>query len=325
MLNTMHAASRPGWISLVISLPGKRGTARMRVWRALKGAGAAVLRDGVYLLPDSAAARAAFEEQAQAIRAAGGVAHLLPLDQATREQDAAFRALFDRAPEYAGLIDRLCRLRAGLSRRGSAGVLRALRVLKREYASVQATDYFPGAAARQAEELIAELEASVSALGSEGEPSMRLGTITRLDPRDYRGRTWATRARPWVDRMASGWLIKRFIDPRARFIWLKDPKRCPKRALGFDFDGATFTHVGTRVTFEVLAASFGLEGDAALMRIGAIVHCLDVGGAPIVEAPGLAAVLAGARARLRSDDALLAESGRIFDHLYSSFAEEQES
>lgn len=320
----MNAVSRPRWVSLVISLPGKRGTARMRVWRALKAVGAGVLRDGVYLLPDSAAARATFDEQAQAIRAAGGAAHLLALDQVTRGQDAAFRALFDRTAEYAGLIDRLRRLRARLSRRGPAGALRALRVLRREREALRAIDYFPGAAARQAEELIAELEAGVSALGSEGEPGMRAGTVKRLDPRDYRGRTWATRARPWVDRLASGWLIKRFIDPKARFIWLNDPRRCPKRALGFDFDGATFTHVGSRVTFEVLAASFGLEGDAALMRIGAIVHCLDIGGAPVAEAPGLAAVLAGARERLRSDDALLAESGRIFDHLYTSFASERE-
>jgi hypothetical protein len=264
------------------------------------------------------------EEQAQAIRTAGGAAHVLPLDQITREQDASFRALFERDADYAGLIDRLRRLRTGLSRRGSAGAARALRVLQRECEALRAIDYFPGAAARQAEELIVELEAGVSALGSAGEPSARAGTIKNLDPYDYRGRTWATRARPWVDRMASAWLIKRFIDPKARFVWLKDPKRCPKRALGFDFDGATFTHVGSRVTFEVLAASFRLESDTALMRIGAIVHCLDVGGAPVAEAPGLAAVLAGARARLTSDDALLAESGRIFDHLYITFTQERE-
>jgi hypothetical protein len=289
----------------------------------LKSAGAAVLRDGVYLLPDSAAARAVLEEQAQAIRTAGGAAHVLPLDQVTREQDDFFRALFDREADYAGLIDRLRRLRTGLSRRGSVGATRALRVLKRECEALRAIDHFPGAAARQAEELIAELEAGVSALGSAGEPSARAGTIKKLDPRDYRDRIWATRERPWVDRMASAWLIKRFIDPKANFVWLKDPKRCPKRALGFDFDGAAFTHVGSRVTFEVLAASFGLERDAALMRIGAVVHCLDVGGAPVAEAPGLAAVLAGARARLSSEDALLAEASRVFDNMYANFSQEQ--
>jgi hypothetical protein len=319
----MRTAMRPRWTSLVISLPGQRGTARMRMWRALKGAGAAVLRDGVYLLPDNPTARAVLEEQAQAIRAAGGAAHVLPLDRVTPEQDASFRALFDREADYVGLIDRLRRLRAGLSRRGWVGAARALRVLQRECEALRAIDYFPGSAAQQAEELITELEAGVSALGSEGEPSARAGTITRLDPHDYRGRIWATRVRPWVDRMASAWLIRRFIDRKARFIWLKDPKRCPKRALGFDFDGATFTHVGSRVTFEVLAASFGLESDTALMRIGAIVHCLDVGGAPVAEAPGFAAVLAGARARLSSDDALLAEASRVFDNVYANFSQEQ--
>jgi hypothetical protein len=96
--------------------------------------------------------------------------------------------------------------------------------------------------------------------------------------------------------MASAWLIRRFIDRKAKFLWLDEAKRCPKRALGFDFDGATFTHVGGRVTFEVLAASFGLDADPALARIAAIVHFLDVGGVPVAEAPGIEAVLAGLRA-----------------------------
>jgi hypothetical protein len=92
--------------------------------------------------------------------------------------------------------------------------------------------------------------------------------------------------------------------------------------LGFDFDGATFSHVGARVTFEHLLASFGLESDAALMRIGRMVHCLDVGGAPVPEAQGLAAILTGARARLSNDNHLLAEASRVFDHLYHSCREE---
>ncbi|MEK6550248.1 MAG: chromate resistance protein ChrB domain-containing protein, partial [Pseudomonadota bacterium] len=92
-------------------------------------------------------------------------------------------------------------------------------------------------------------------------------------------------------------------------------------ALGFDFDGATFTHVGARVTFETLLASFGLESDAALTRVGNLVHCLDVGGVPQAEAQGLAAILAGARKRLKKDDVLLAESMKIFDHLYVAYSE----
>jgi hypothetical protein len=318
----MDAPAHPRWLSLVISLSGRRGTARMRVWRALKGIGAAVLRDGVYLLPEGDAGRRAFDELARLIEAAGGSAHVLALDQLPREQDEAFRRLFDRSDQYARLIARLQKLRPTLARRRRPESARGIRQLRREYESLHATDYFPGAPAAQAAELLAEIEAVLAARESPDEPHAHAGAIPPRDPRQYRSRTWATRARPWVDRLASAWLIKRFIDPKARFLWLRDAKRCPKHALGFDFDGATFTHVGSRVTFETLLASFGLESDAALVRIGGLVHCLDVGGAPVPEAQGLAAILAGTRSRFRRDDALLAEASRVFDSLYTAFLEE---
>lgn len=311
-----------GWLGLIISLPGRRGTARMRLWRALKTAGAAVLRDGAYLLPATDAARAVFESQARAVRAAGGTAHVLGLQTAGREQDREYRALFDRAPDYARLLDTAEKLRARLARRRGPGIARPLQGLQREAQALRAIDYFPGPAAEQLAEALIELEAVARAQLSPGEPQARLGTIERRDAKSFRGRTWATRARPWVDRLASAWLIRRFIDPKAKILWLQDTKRCPKNALGFDFDGATFSHVGARVTFEHLLASFGLETDPALARIGRLVHCLDVGGAPVPEAQGLSAILAGARARLTSDDRLLAEASRLFDHLYRSYREE---
>jgi hypothetical protein len=111
----------------------------------------------------------------------------------------------------------------------------------------------------------------------------------RIRPRnrkDYRGRLWATRQRLWIDRVASAWMIRRFIDPQAKFLWLKRVKDCPKRAVGFDFDGAEFTHADSKVTFEVLVASFGLHEDPGLARLGALVHHLDVWGIPIAEGPG---------------------------------------
>jgi hypothetical protein len=131
---------------------------------------------------------------------------------------------------------------------------------------------------------------------------------------------WATRKNLWVDRMASAWLIRRFIDREARFVWLDHPRQRPKRAIGFDFDGAQFTHADGRVTFEVLAATFGLEHDAALASIGQSVHYLDVGGIPVADAKGLETLLKGAKEQSRSDDALLAEATRIFDLLYSAYS-----
>ena len=148
------------------------------------------------------------------------------------------------------------------------------------------------------------------------------GKIRRLASADYQGRTWATRKHLWVDRMASAWLISNHIDREAQFVWLNDPKRCPRKALGFDFDGAAFTHVDGLVSFEVLAASFGLDTDPAIARIATIVHFLDVGGVPIPEAAGIEAVLAGARASAPNDDVLLAEASRLFDNLYANYRQE---
>ena len=310
------------WLMLITSLPTQRTAPRMRLWRALKGLGVAVLRDGVYLLPGDEAARQAFEAQAREVVAAGGVAHVLPLDGVGSMQERQFTALFDRGPEYARLIEAARTLKRGLNRRRATTARRALRRLRREYETVRAVDYFAGPAAEQAEQLLTETEVTIAAMAAPGEPQPQVGAICRLELKQYRGRTWATRAHPWMDRLASAWLIRRFIDPKARIVWLKDAKDCPKRALGFDFDGAMFTHIGARVTFEVLLASFGLETDAALVRLGGLVHYLDVGGAPVAEARGLEALLTGARTRMKNDDALLAEASKMFDHLYQAYSQE---
>jgi hypothetical protein len=120
--------------------------------------------------------------------------------------------------------------------------------------------------------------------------------------------------------MASAWLIRRFIDRNARFVWIDGPRDRPKKAVGFDFDGAQFTHVDGRVTFEVLLASFGLEGDAALAGIARAVHFLDVGDTPVADAKGLETLLRGAKEGAKGDDALLADAARILDLLYSAYS-----
>ena len=151
------------------------------------------------------------------------------------------------------------------------------------------------------------------------EPRVAQQKIRIRDRKTYRGRTWATRERLWIDRVASAWLIRRFIDPAAKFVWLKRVKDCPKRAVGFDFDGADFTHVDSKVTFEVLIASFGLESDPALTQLAGLVHQLDIGGIPVAEAPGFATIMAGARTLQQDDDALLQMMTLVLDGLYAGY------
>lgn len=307
------------WVLLILSLPTRNATGRIRIWRALKQMGCGSLRDGVFLLPARSGTLAFFDARAAEVKAAGGEAHVLVLDAADPAQEVAFRRLFDRAADYAALKADIDTLRSGLKRGGRVNLLRERERLQKTFLALAAIDYFPGAARDHVRMALDELSQRIEATMNPGEPQAAAGKIKRLDRAEYQGRFWATRRNLWVDRMASAWLIARFIDQRARFKWLVKPDDCPKRALGFDFDGATFTHVGSRVTFEVLVASFGLEDDAALARIGAIVHVLDVGGVPMVEAAGLEVVLKGLRETAKDDDALLAAIMPVFDGLYAAF------
>jgi hypothetical protein len=311
------------WVLLINSITGENKTARQRIWRALKASGAGTLRDGVYLLPDSNASRAVFQEQANEITAMGGTAHLLTIDAENAQQEQEFRALFDRGAEYARLLREIGRTKAALRTLDEADARREVANMRRDLVALVMVDFFPGAPRQQVEHALDELEAAFNKRYSPDEPHAAKGHVPRRERAQYKGRLWATRERPWVDRIASAWLIRRFIDPKAKFLWLKKPKDCPKNALGFDFDGAQFTHLGARVTFEVLAASFGLEHDAGITRLGELVHYLDVGGVLVPEAPGFAAILTGARAKQLDDDKLLQGMSGVLDALYTTYRDTQ--
>jgi hypothetical protein len=307
------------WLLLVLSLPTQSATGRMRIWRALKGLGCAALRDGAYLLPPGSAHRAALQAQADECVREGGSAWVMSVGPSSPADAASYASLFDRADDFAALIKGWKAAAATVTSLGLADLVRLRKRLRREYDALRAIDFFPGDASAEAEAAWVKFEQRLARLLAPDEPRGGAARIARLDVAAYRGRLWATRQKLWVDRAASAWLIRRFIDPEARFRWLAAPSDCPRKALGFDFDGATFSHVGERVTFETLLASFGLEDDAALLRIGAMVHALDVGGEPVAEAGGFEAMLAGARERLQGDDALLAEISGVLDSLYTHF------
>lgn len=305
------------WSVLFLTLPTQPTAVRVRVWRALKALGSPTLRDGAYLLPRESQAR--FDTLADEVRQHGGSAQVMWLSPSDETQRHELLALFDRSAAYAQWRTTLDAWLAALPTASETEARRQWRAIEQALRDIQSMDYYPGESTLQADASLADARAALDARFSHGEPhAVSDHGITRLDARKFQGKRWATRARPWVDRLASAWLIRRFIDPQATFIWLQDVGALPRGALGFDFDGARFSHVGARVTFEVLLASFGLDQDTRLSRLGGVVHYLDAGGIPTPEASGLEAVLAGLRTLHVDDNALLDAAGAVFDALYAN-------
>lgn len=300
---------------LILTLPTEQATLRMRVWRALKNAGAAMLRDGVYLLPEAQQDHEFFNDISNEIRDEGGAAFIFDAETSEEEE---IRPLFDRSQQYLALMESLQVCKNDLNEETAVSQLKMVRKLHRELDRIVAIDFFPGEAQAQAVFALSELEAGINRFISPGEPHAVSGLLTRLMPEDFHSRVWATRRRPWIDRLASAWLIRRFIDQDAQFLWLKDGNDCPADAVGFDFDGATFSHTNNRVTFEVLMVRFGLTGDA-LNGLGMLVHYLDVGGVQPPEAVGVESVLTGLRESITDDDTLLTAACSLFDGLLTTY------
>lgn len=306
------------WLCLVMALPTSNAAERMRAWRTLKAAGSAVLRDGVYLLPDRPSCREILAAVERDILEIDGYACVLPVCDPSGER---FIPLFSRADEYSRLRSETDAQLALLNAETALGVMRQVRKLRKTFAQINQIDFFPDAAQHQTDAHLRELETAISRALSKDEPSGREQVVEQLALADFKSRVWATRQRPWVDRLASAWLIRRYIDPTARILWLQSPDDCPDHALGFDFDGARFSHIGNRVTFETLLASFALDAPG-LTRVAALVHYLDIGGCQPAEAAGIERVLAGLRATIENDDQLLDAACAIFDGLITVFAAE---
>ncbi len=304
------------WSTLIMTLPTQPNAVRLRIWRNLKALGCAALRDGAYLLP--AEHKALLAPIAAEVKEHGGTAMLLTLSADDSAQRQEIEALFDRTEAYTQWRDTATALQAELAQLTETDARRRLRSVADVLQGLHRIDYYPGAAAAQADADLASLRQALDACFSRGEPAaLPAHGIARLEASQFQNKRWATRARPWVDRLACAWLIRRFIDPGARFVWLADPASPPADVLGFDFDGARFTHVGALVTFEVLIASFRLEADPRLQRLARAVHYLDAGGMPVPEAAGLEAVLAGLREVHADDDALTQAAAQVFDALYA--------
>jgi len=303
------------WLVIVAQLPTEDPSARMRVLRKLESLGAGVLREGVYALPDTPANRKSLDELAAHVGREGGTAYALRVAATSQGQNDAFRRLFDRSAQYEALVKIVEGLRLGFGQSDPSALARVLLKQRRDFEAISALDFFPSPAKARAQQALADADQEIRKLYFSKAPTS-IATGEKLH-----GRTWATRKPLRADRLASAWLVRRFIDPEAKMLWLEDAGEAPSGAISFGFQGAHFAPGDALVAYEEIMRQLQLGANQAIARIGAIVHYLEAGGAPVQEAAGVQTLLEGAVRRAQSDDELLAEAEKTFDLLYEAYFE----
>jgi hypothetical protein len=310
------------WLAFVTQLPVDDPAGRMKVLRTLETLGCAVLRDGVYLLPDSTEGRSGLTKLAEYVERISGSAHILWVRSINERQSKDFQGLFDRSAQYRELTKIVESLKAGFGISDPVAISRVLGKQRRDLEAISALDFFGSPLRAKAEQALAAMELEVRELmfPRDSPTSSPKAGSTRAN-RTYFRRAWATRKPLFTDRLASAWLIRRFIDPEASLIWLDKGATAPATAVSFGFDDATFHNSKHRVTYEELLESFKLDKNPALVKIGKLVHALEAGGSRLPEAAGVETLLAGAKRRATTDDELLAETEKTFDLLYEAYFE----
>src|SRR5216117_329544 len=306
-------------VLLIVSLPPNPSSLRVRVWRRLRAIGAVALKRTVHLLPDTPDHYELFQWLAQEIQRAGGEATLLRVEQIENMSACEIVQLFHEArdSDYRRLGGRYRKLLQSLDRKSAATnprVLAELAQLQRDYEKLRELDFFEAPACAEVE----RLREAIDMRTRPSEEPKRGERVTATGLRDLRGRQWVTRRRPHVDRIASAWLIKRFIDPDATFVFA-DPRQFPKEAIPFDTPGAELSHVGDDCTFETLLKRAGLR-DRRLARLAEIVHEADLrdGKFPRDEARGIDLAIRGLLAAHADDQQVLTHGLTLFEGLYAA-------
>ena len=301
--------SGQNWLLLLYALPARKGTSRVSLWRQLKKSGAVALKSSTYILPDESQHRERFQWLAQQVREGGGDATLIYATDIEGTSDEEIVRLFNaaRAGDYAAFVAETGAVIAANRRKPGKTFAADLERFATRFEAIRALDFFH---APQAEEAQMQLDRA-RALHAK-----KARMPATLSSKRFLGRTWLTRPRPEIDRVGSAWVIRRFIDPQALFVFASDPKKYPK-ALPYDMADVEFSHHGDDCTFETLVKRFALN-DPALRQIAEMVHAADIddGKYARAEAIGIDRVLKGWGRLGLSDDALLEKGGECFDALY---------
>jgi hypothetical protein len=307
-----HQAKRAPWLLLIFSLPVKRASERVQVWRKLKRHGALPLRSSGYVLPNGPINRERFEWLASAIRKYKGEASVVQvhaIDDLPSEA-LAQRFVEARSPDYELLIRELQKIRP-TSKTSFSQVAR----LRNRFEEIAAVDFFTSP-------LRGRVEALLDRLDSHNRSAVEQSPPARIK-KEYLDRTWMTRPQPGIDRVSSAWLIRRFIDGKAKFLCGSDPRQHP-RAIPFDMfqQAGGFGHRGEDCTFETLRKEFRIR-DRRVATIGQIIHDADLTDEKFgrVEGIGLDRVLIGWAQQGVSDEELFRRGMEMIEGLYNSLLE----
>ena len=317
------------WILLVHQLPARPTNLRVRIWRKLQKIGAVAIKNSVYVLPANDKTNEDFQWLKQEIESAGGEAAVFRADSFEGATDAEIVAAFRKArdEEFVEIAAALDGLTGKVREHARAKHLSAGRLatneaeLDRLHADLErvvSNDFFEAngrAAALTAYERCQKAIHTSQAPGPKVPSSSRRAAV--LNTQDYQGRRWVTRWNIHIDRLASAWLIKQFIDKRPRFYFVNEGETV-ENAIPFDMFGAEFTHQGEDCTFETLLKRFGLSDMRGLSELAQVVHDIDLkdGKFQRLEATGLNAIITGMSESLKDDRKLLQQASFIFDGLF---------
>jgi hypothetical protein len=299
------------WLLLLYALPTKRTTARVNLWRKLKKFGAVSLKTSAYVLPDNPAHYERFQWLAKQIRDDGGEATLIRVAEIEGLPEEQVIQLFNvaRGAEYKELMAGAREMIERSKRTKDPTISEELAKHHSRFNEIKEIDYFNSPAGQDAQMLLQRAERLASGRKKGAVPKV-------LNRKDFQSKTWITRPRPGIDRVGTAWLIRKFIDPRAKFVFGMEAEKFP-HALPYDMADVEFSHHGDDCTFETLLKRFAIE-DGAAQRLSEMIHDADLedGKFQRVECVGLNMVFEGWAKIGLSDDEILSKGVECFEALY---------
>src|SRR5437667_9093006 len=296
------------WLLLLFSLPTNRNTERVAVWRRLKKMGAVQIKTSTYLLPDEPAQYEQFQWLAKQIRDYGGDSTLVRAQEIEGLTKDNVTSLFNAArdKEYSQLRKSLQSFIARRKKLDAELAAAELERLTRQFRELRQIDFFDSARGHD-----------IAMLLRRAEGPGRSRPLEVLDAKQYRGKSWLTRPRPEIDRVGSAWLISKFIDPKAKFVFAPSAQAVPD-TIPFDMLDADFSPHRNNCTFETLTKRFSLA-DKAVSRIAEMIHDADLDDAKFqrVECMGIDRVLKGWAKQGLTDKEILRHGLECFDALYA--------